>query len=138
MSIEALILGKLHQRAEQRSSKTGRSFVTAKARVVAGEGESLFVNVIAFGDAACAALLALDAGDSLVLAGTLKPGAWTDREGNARPSVDMVAAQVLTVYGLKKKRAGSEQAAALPRADKQAPASEDFGPADAWLAGGEA
>ena len=90
MSIEALILGKLHQRAEQRTSKTGRPFVTAKARTAAGEGESLFVNVIAFGDTACAALLALDAGDSLALAGTLKPGAWTDREGNARPSVDMV------------------------------------------------
>ena len=65
MSIEALILGKLHQRAEQRTSKTGRPFVTAKARTAAGEGESLFVNVIAFGETACAALLALDAGDSL-------------------------------------------------------------------------
>ena len=41
MSIEALILGKLHQRAEQRTSKTGRPFVTAKARTAAGEGESL-------------------------------------------------------------------------------------------------
>lgn len=65
MSIEALILGKLHQRAEQRISKTGRPFVTAKARTAAGEGNALFVNVIAFGETACAALLALDAGDSL-------------------------------------------------------------------------
>jgi putative DNA primase/helicase len=104
MSIEALILRKLHQRAEQRTSKTGRPFVTAKARAAAGDGELLFVNVIAFGKTACAALLALDAGDSLALAGTLKPGAWTDREGNARPSLDVVATQVLTVYGLKKKR----------------------------------
>jgi single-stranded DNA-binding protein len=138
MSIEALILGKLHQRAEQRTSKTGRPFVTAKARTAAGEGESLFVNVIAFGDTACAALLALDAGDSLALAGTLKPGAWTDREGNARPSVDMVAAQVLTVYGLKKKRDASGQAAARPPVASQAPAGDDFGHDDAWLTGGEA
>ena len=138
MSIEALILGKLHQRAEQRTSKTGRPFVTAKARTAAGEGDSLFVNVIAFGETACAALLALDAGDSLALAGTLKPGAWTDREGNARPSVDMVAAQVLTVYGLKKKREASGQAVALPPALGQAPAGDDFGHDDAWLTGGEA
>ena len=138
MSIEALILGKLHQRAEQRTSKTGRPFVTAKARTAAGDGDSLFVNVIAFGETACAALLALDAGDSLALAGTLKPGAWTDREGNARPSVDIVAAQVLTVYGLKKKREASGQAAARPQAPGQAPAGDDFGHDDAWLTGGEA
>lgn len=138
MSIEALILGKLHQRAEQRTSKTGRPFVTAKARTAAGEGDSLFVNVIAFGETACAALLALDAGDSLALAGTLKPGAWTDREGIARPSVGMVAAQVLTVYGLKKKREASGQVAARPPAPGQAPAGDDFGHDDAWLTGGEA
>lgn len=138
MSIEALIVGKLHQRPEQRTSKTGRPFVTAKARTAAGEGDSLFVNVIAFGETACAALMALDAGDSLALAGTLKPGAWTDREGNARPSVDMVAAQVLTVYGLKKKRDASGQAAARPPAASQASAGDDFGHDDAWLTGSEA
>lgn len=138
MSIEALILGKLHQRAEQRTSKTGRPFVTAKARTAAGDGDSLFVNVITFGEAACAALLALDAGDSLALAGTLKPGLWTDREGNARPSVDTVAAQVLTAYGLKKKREASGKTEARPPAPDQAPAGDDFGHDDAWLTGGEA
>jgi single-stranded DNA-binding protein len=132
MSIEALILGKLHQRAEQRTSKTGRPFVTAKARAAAGDGESLFVNVIAFGDTACAALLALEAGDSLALAGTLKPGAWTDREGNARPSLDVVAAQVLTVYGLKKKREAIGQAGDLPAAPRQQPPGDD----DDWQTGG--
>ena len=110
MSIEALILGKLHQRAEQRTSKTGTPFVVAKVRAAAGEGETLFVNVIAFDGATCAALLALEAGDSVALAGTLKPGAWTDRDGNARPSVDLVAAQVMTVYGLKKKREAQDGA----------------------------
>jgi single-stranded DNA-binding protein len=138
MSIEALILGKLHQRPEQRTSKSGRQFVTAKVRAAAGDGQSLFVNVIAFDDTACAGLLKLDAGDSLALAGTLKPGAWTDREGNARPSVDMVAAQVLTVYGLKKKRDASGQAAARPPAASQAPAGDDLEHDDAWLAGGDA
>lgn len=104
MSIEALILGKLHQRAEQRTSKTGLPFVVAKVRAAAGDGETLFANVIAFDAAQCTALLALEAGDSVAMAGTLKPGAWTDREGKARPSVDLVAAQVMTAYGLKKKR----------------------------------
>jgi len=130
MSIEALILGKLYQRPEQRTSKTGRPFVTAKARTAAGDGESVFVNVIAFEDTACVALLALDAGDSLALAGTLKPGAWADREGKARSSVDMVAVQVLSPYGLKKKRSTFINGPA----QVQPTVADDFGPDDGWLA----
>ena len=138
MSIEALILGKLHQRAEQRTGKTGRQFVTAKVRAATGDGESQFVNVIAFADTASAALLALDAGDSVVLAGTLKPGTWTDREGNARPSLDLVTAQVLTVYALKKKKreasahAGDRQQGQAPR---EQPTGDAFGHGDDWPAG---
>ena len=105
--IEALITGKLHQRAEERTGKTGRQFVTAKVRTAAGEDAALFVNVVAFSESACAALLALDVGDSLAMAGTLKPSAWIDREGNARPGLDLVAAQVLTLYGLKRRRAAA-------------------------------
>ena len=135
MSIEALILGKLHQRAEQRTAKTGRAFVTAKVRAAAGEGEALFVNVIAFSESAGAALLALDAGDAVALAGTLKPGVWTDREGTTRPSLDLVAAQVMTAYGLKKKRDAIGQAAE-PRQPLSAPGQqlpvEDFGAAGDW------
>ena len=140
MSIEALILGKLHARAEQRTGKTGRPFITAKVRAAAGEAESVFVNVVAFSETVGAALLALDAGDPVALAGTLKPGAWTDREGNARPSLDMVAAQVLTVYGLKKKRDTVAQAGDRPQASapRQQSAGDDFGAgADDWLNGGQ-
>ncbi len=100
--IEALIAGKLYQRAEERTSRGGQPFVTAKVRTAVGEADSLFVNVVAFSESAGAALLALEAGDSLALAGTLKPSAWIDRDGNARPSLDLVAAQVLTLYGLKR------------------------------------
>jgi single-stranded DNA-binding protein len=139
VSIEALILGKLHDRAQQRTAKTGKPFVVAKVRTVAGEGDALFVNVIAFSESAGAALLALDAGDSVALSGTLKPGVWSDREGNARPSLDLVAAQVLTVYGLKKKRDAIGQAAE-PRQPSSAPRqhlpAEDFGAAGDWTEGG--
>ena len=140
MSIEALILGKLHQRAEQRTGKTGRPFVTAKVRASAGDGESLFVNVIAFADTASVALLALDAGDSVALAGTLKPGAWTDREGNARPSLDLVAAQVLTVYALKKKREANAHAddRQQGQAPREQPTGDAFGHGDDWPARGAA
>ena len=148
MSIETLILGKLHQRAEQRTGKTGRPFVTGKVRAATGEADAVFVNVVCFSESVGAALLALDAGDAVALAGTFKPGAWIDREGNARPSLDMVAAQVLTVYGLTKKRAALRAAADMEiqgRVTDQPPArtpasdaDDDIGDgaADPWLNGG--
>ena len=138
--IEAIISGKDYGKPAQRTSKTGAAFTVAKLRVATSASESLFVNVIAFSESAQAALLALDDGDAAALAGTLKPGAWTDREGNARPSLDMVAAQVLTVYGLKKKRDAVAQAGDRPQASapRQQSAGDDFGAGDDdWLNGGQ-
>lgn len=138
MSIEALILAKLHSKPEQRTGKTGRPFVTAKARAAVADGDAVFVNVVSFSETAGAALLSLDAGDAVALAGTLKAGAWTDRDGNARPSLDLVAAQVLTVYGLAKKRKASTDTGNAQHAPGQHGAdggAADSGPDDAWLRG---
>lgn len=140
--IEALILAKLHGRPEQRTGKSGRPFVTCKARAAVADGEAVFINVVAFSESTCTALLALDAGDAVALAGTLKAGAWIDRDGNARPSLDLVAAQVLTVYWLAKKRKASTEADNAPSASthRSAPAKHDGNPADSgaddsWLRG---
>jgi len=142
MSIEALILGKLHEPAKSRTSgNTGRQFVTAKVLAAAGDAGGVFVSVVAFSESAGRALLALDAGDSVALAGTLKPGAWIDRDGNARPSLDLVAAQVLTTYGLKKKREAVAAAGQHKDAPRPCPLTTadgfDSSEDDAWLRGGE-
>jgi single-stranded DNA-binding protein len=141
--IEGLVSGKLYGRPEQRTGRSGKPFTVAKVRAAAGDGEGVFVNVLAFSESAQAALLALGDGDAVSLAGTLTPKAWTDREGTARPSLDLVAAQVLTAYGLKRKReavAGSgEQRQPQARQGQQGHGPGDFGPEDdAWLHGGEA
>ena len=139
--IEALILAKLHGKPEQRTGKTGRPFVTCKARAAVADGEAVFVNVVAFSESTCAALLALDAGDAVAMTGPLKAGAWIDRDGNARPSLDLVAAQVLTVYGLAKKRKASTEAgnaqqhASQPTTTTGNNGAADSGPDDAWLRG---
>ena len=57
--IDALISGKLYGQPTERTSKTGKPFALAKVRAAGGDGESLFVNVIAFDAAPCTALLAL-------------------------------------------------------------------------------
>ena len=133
--IEALILAKLHNKLEQRTGKTGRPFVTAKARAAVADGEAVFVSVVAFSESAGAALLALDAGDAVALAGTLKPGAWIDRDGNARSTLDLVAAQVLTVYALAKKRKASTEADNAQHHPGQPSTTENNGADDVGLRG---
>ena len=103
--IDALIAGKLFGQPTERTGKSGKSFAVAKVRAAAGDGAGLFVNVIAFDEAPCNALLALRDGDSVALSGSLTPKVWTDREGNTRPALDLVAHQVLTSYHVSRKRA---------------------------------
>jgi len=86
-------------------------------RAAGADGESLFVNVIAFADDVRAALLALDDGDSIALSGALTPKVWTDKNDEARPALDMVAHAVLTAYHVKRKRQAVQRQAA--------PAGED-------------
>ncbi|MCZ8253663.1 MAG: single-stranded DNA-binding protein [Hylemonella sp.] len=102
--IEGLVTGTLTGLAEQRRGKNDTTFVLAKVRATPGEGEPLTVNVIAFAPETCAALLALDEGDTLAVSGALTPKVWTDKQGNTRPALDLVASQVLTVYQVERKR----------------------------------
>lgn len=76
------------------------------------------MNVIAFAEHVGASLLALDDGDSVSLSGALTPKAWTDRSGEAKPSLDMVADALLTTYHVTRKRqVVSKQASAAGGAD---------------------
>ncbi|MBF3485350.1 single-stranded DNA-binding protein [Burkholderia pseudomallei] len=122
--IDGLVSGRLYGKPAERTGASGRPFVTAKVRAAVSDGEALFVNVIAFSDGAKAGLLALDDGDSIVLAGTLTPKVWTDRNGDAKPALDMVTHAVLTAYHVKRKRAamrgtndGDERGSGRPAMD---------------------
>ncbi|MFX1684905.1 single-stranded DNA-binding protein [Paraburkholderia sp. A1RO-5L] len=117
--LDALVSGKLYGTAQSRTGHSGKTFVVAKVRAASGDGESLFVNVIAFDDKAKVALLALQEGDSIALAGTLTPRVWTDKHGENRPALDMTAHAVLTPYHARRKRetiAGANPAARAPAA----------------------
>ncbi|WP_412548884.1 single-stranded DNA-binding protein [Ralstonia pseudosolanacearum] len=109
--IDGLIGGRLYGTAEERTGKSGKAFVTAKVRAAGGDGETLFVNVITFSRTVGDALLALEDGDSVALSGSLTPKVWTDKNGETRPALDMVAHVVLTAYHVKRKR---EAVAAKP------------------------
>lgn len=101
--IDALIGGTLHAAAVEKTASNSKPFVTAKVRASVGT-ESVFVNVICFDATACAALLALHAGEPVALAGELTPKVWTPANGEPRPVLDMVAHAVLTTYAVQRKR----------------------------------
>ena len=95
--IDGLVAGRLMGDASRRVDKAGRGFVVARVLARNRADEEFIVNVIAFEDAPCAALLALADGDALSLTGALTPKVWTDKQGVVRPSLDLVAVRVLTV-----------------------------------------
>jgi single-stranded DNA-binding protein len=102
--IDALIAGRLHGKPQVRTAKNGNTFATAKVRTPMANGESAFVNVIAFSDTAKPALLALQEGDSVAIAGELKVGTYTAKDGTARPSLDLTAHAVVTEYHVSRMR----------------------------------
>jgi len=102
--IDALVAGKLIGTAVERTASSGKQFVTAKVRAASGDGDALFINVIAFDDNAKTVLVTLADGDSVALAGSLTPKVWTDKQGESRPALDMTAHAVLTPYDVKRKR----------------------------------
>ena len=129
MSIDALTQGRLMAAPQQRTSKAGNPFTTCRIRVSGagtGESDSLLVNVIAFSDTAQAALMALDAGEAVALAGSLKVGVWQANDGTHKPSLDLIASQVLTTYSISKKRRSAQG----DQGDRQ----HDQRPTDAWKA----
>lgn len=125
--IDVLIQGRLHAAPQERTSKTGKPFATAKMIAAGGDGESLFVNVIAFDAAAVAALLVLAAGDSVAVAGAATPRAYV-KDGEPRASLDVTAQQVLTAYHVTRKRSAMQQAPERAASDRD----RRF---DAWEAG---
>lgn len=123
--IDAILSGRIYGTpAEKTSGKTGKRFVTAKVRAAAGDGETMFVHVIAFDDRVCAGLLALSDGDSCSLSGALTPKVWTDRDGQARPALDLVAHGLLTAYHVTRKR----KAVQVDQDDAKAPRRQQVEP----------
>ncbi|SDH82505.1 single-stranded DNA-binding protein [Paraburkholderia phenazinium] len=112
--IDGLIGGKVYGKPVARTGQSGKAFVTAKVRAAIGDSDALFVNVIAFSHSVQDALLALDDGDSIALTGALMPKVWTDKNGEARPALDMVAHCVLTAYQVQRKRRAMQPGGAAP------------------------
>ncbi len=67
------------------------------------------MNLIAFREPVCDALLALNAGDSVAVTGPLKVSTRTDKNGETRISYDLTAEGAMTLYAVRKKRNQTQQ-----------------------------
>ena len=63
----------------------------------------------------------------MALSGSLTPKAWTDRSGEARPALDMVAHAVLTAYHVTRKRQAVSTGPGSSGAPDPAPSSAPKG-----------
>ena len=119
MSIDALIAGRIARDPQARTASNGRRYVTTLVRAAIRDGNGLFVSVIAFSDSACDALLALDDGDSVAIAGELTPTVYFPKDGSdPRPSLDLVAHRVLSEYHVARKRKAMTDSKAPRNADR--------------------
>ncbi len=99
--IDAIVAGRLYGAPKEGEGKSGNVYTVAKVKVTAGNGETYLCNVIAFEDHVQEALLALDDGDSVALSGSLTPKVYHEKNGDARPAMDLVCHKVLTAYEQK-------------------------------------
>ena len=84
------VYGRLARDSENVATKSGKPMTTATLAVDQGEGRpTLWVKLIAFGERA-EHLTAHGKGDSLSALGRLQMSEWTDREGQARQTLELV------------------------------------------------
>jgi len=95
--IDGLISGEVMGDPERRQGKGDSTFVVARIKAQTNDGDHWMVNVIAFDDDPCQALLGLRDGDSVAATGNLTPKVWTDKQGNVKPALDLVAHRVIAV-----------------------------------------
>ncbi|MCO5106650.1 MAG: single-stranded DNA-binding protein [Burkholderiaceae bacterium] len=101
--IGAIVTGTLVGDPVERTTREGKPFVTATARVTAGE-DAIFVGLAAFEPTAAARLLQMRKGGTVAACGVLEQTTWTTQAGETRTGWRLTASEVLTAYGATKKR----------------------------------
>jgi len=101
--LSVLCSGSLVSDPRERTTTAGKPYVTASMRVPAEDAEAMLVSIIAFNADTVAAILALQRGDSVAVAGRGKLSSWT-KDGEEKHGLSVVADKVLTVYAAGKQR----------------------------------
>lgn len=94
MMIRVLVTGSLYNDPTERTAKNGNPFAVARISVLQQDGDRLLCSVIVFDDLAVKRLMQMKAGSSVAVAGTLKIGTWTAKDGITRPSLDLIGDEI--------------------------------------------
>ena len=103
----ALISGSLFRAPEPRTSKAGKSFVSATLKVKAGESAQ-FWSLLAFGEEAKAELMRLGNGDAIAAQGAMKVETG-ERDGATRLNFTLFADKILALRQPEEKRERKER-----------------------------
>jgi single-stranded DNA-binding protein len=119
MTVAILISGSIFREPQQRTSSSGRKYVTTTLKAAAADNAtSDFWSVLAFGDTAGAELLRLAIGERLAVQGSMKVELYTAAsDGKTKISRTVFADHVLPLRQPPKER--------KPRAAKPAPTSQE-------------
>jgi single-stranded DNA-binding protein len=115
MTAHVLISGTLFREPEQRTSTSGKPFVTATTRTKDGEA-SQWWHLVAFSETAQAELMRLTDGDALSVQGALKAETY-EKEGVTKLSLSVVADHVLALRQPGRKKADSGQRVPVRQAE---------------------
>lgn len=105
MSLDVLITGRLVKPAQERKAANGNAYCLAQVSVPTEGEESLLASCIAFSRSAVDALLVLDKGDAVAVAGKAKLSSWAGSDGTQKHGLNVTIEQVLTVYHVRRRRA---------------------------------
>jgi hypothetical protein len=122
--IDGLVSGRIFGKPENRTGRNDSRYVAARI-IVTTEQQKITAHVIAFEQQAQLALLALDDGDAVCVAGTLTPKLHEDKNGAIKPALDVVAHAVLSVYDVQHKRSTLQDLRAGPHDDTQRDSLDD-------------
>jgi single-stranded DNA-binding protein len=122
--IEGLVSGRIFGKPERRTGRKDSRYVAARI-IVTTQDHKVTAHVIAFEATAQQALLALDDGDAVSVAGTLTPKLHEDKNGTIKPALDVIAHQVLSVYQLQHKRQAAHELADTTLESDRSPPFDD-------------
>ena len=107
--IRAMVSGTLHGDPQTRTSQSGKPYCTGKLKADSGDGATVWVSLIAFGQEG-ERLATLKAGQALSVSGRCKLSAWLGKDGSPAGGLDVTVDEVATLRGRPKPPSDRRQA----------------------------
>jgi len=120
--IRALVSGTLHGDPQTRTSRGGQPFTTGKLKADSGDGATVWVSLIAFGQEG-ERLATLKAGAAVSVSGRAKLSSWLGKDGSPAAGLDVTVDEVATLRGRPKPR---DEGQRRPPPDRRPPAAAGF------------